>query len=604
MGIKLKHLFFAVITFSVIGLFSTNELVFAGEGDFTIATGFESAIGKNTALKKADTDKEDKKDEKGEKKFKLGKTPVSRQPETPGVQEIGNSNIDGTGLFETGVGIGVLSPQGIFDAGDRTDPIGPGCPAGYVFVDYNGDSILDNGECWRGVVIKDGKLGIGTTVPLFNLDVTGEARITGDLSVLTINGQVPLFTETDPTVPDSVKDGTDWNEISNIPADIADGDQVGILSETDPTVPASIKDGITWTEVSNIPTDIADGDQVGILSETDPTVPASIKDGITWTEISNRPAGLDNGDQIGILSESDPTVANSVKDGVSWPEISGIPSGFADNVDNTGVLAEADPEVGDNVVNTVPKWDGSALVSGDIYNDPSGNIGIGTINPGGALEVSSTTGGFVLPRMNTVQRDALTQVLNGTMIFNTTSGQFEGYNGTEWVTLSLAMNGGGNGGGGGSSGGNNIALQAIAASHVGSVPGPTSLSLTNMRDGVAVNLNAWDWIGSPNGSVGYDFSSTKTVNKIRLYMGINNTGIQNFKVEKWNGSAWIKVPITGWSENASQVNNDEARMAQVTGWATVTFSDTSSTKFRVTGLTFWPGGNGNASGAEFEIYGF
>ncbi len=431
-----------------------EKTVFAEEGDFTIATGFgpiETFAGKPASPGKPDPS-------------------VKLQPVTPGLPEIGNTNIDGTGLFGTSVGIGVQFPQGLFDAGDRTDPVGPGCPAGYIFVDYNADTIMDLGECWHGMVIKGGMVGIGTINPLFNLDVIGTARITGDLSVPTINGQVPLFTETDPTVPASVKDGTDWTEISNIPADIADGDQVGITTETDPTVPNTVKDGTDWTEVSNIPADIADGDQVGITTETDPTVPNtvkdgtdwteisnipadiadgdqggvttetdptvlnSVKDGITWTEISNRPSGLDNGDQIGILAESDPTVLNSVKDGVSWSEISGKPAGFADNVDNVGILIEVDPQVGANTVNVVPKWDGSALSSGSIYNAPTGNVGIGTTDPKGVLDLSSTSGAFIVPRMNTTERDALTSVA-GSIIFNTTNGQFEGYDGTNWASL-------------------------------------------------------------------------------------------------------------------------------------------------------------------------
>ena len=40
-----------------------------------------------------------------------------------------------------------------------------------------------------------------------------------------------------------------------------------VTTETDPTVPSSIKDGITWSEISDIPADIADGDDV--LSETE-----------------------------------------------------------------------------------------------------------------------------------------------------------------------------------------------------------------------------------------------------------------------------------------------------------------------------------------------
>ena len=85
--------------------------------------------------------------------------------------------------------------------------------------------------------------------------------------------------------------------------------------------------------------------------------------------------------QIGaITNETDPTVLASVKDGVSWSELSGIPAGFDDGVDNTGITAETDPQVGINSFNYVPKWNGSELVSGDIYN-AVGKVGIGTNNP-------------------------------------------------------------------------------------------------------------------------------------------------------------------------------------------------------------------------------
>jgi len=46
----------------------------------------------------------------------------------------------------------------------------------------------------------------------------------------------------------------------------------------------------------------------------------------------------------------------------------------------------------------------------------SGGVGIGTNNPQGALEVNSTTGAFIVPRMTTAQRDALTPV-NGMIIY-------------------------------------------------------------------------------------------------------------------------------------------------------------------------------------------
>jgi len=84
-----------------------------------------------------------------------------------------------------------------------------------------------------------------------------------------------------------------WPDISNRPAGLDDGDDVGITSETDPTVPGSIKDGIAWGEILEMPGGFADGtDHTGITVETDPTVPGSIKDGIAWAEILEKPIGF------------------------------------------------------------------------------------------------------------------------------------------------------------------------------------------------------------------------------------------------------------------------------------------------------------------------
>ena len=63
----------------------------------------------------------------------------------------------------------------------------------------------------------------------------------------------------------------------------------------------------------------------------------------------------------------------------------------------------------------------------------SGGVGIGTTSPEGALDVSSTTGAFIVPRMTTAQRDALTPV-NGMIIYNTTANQFNFYENGAWVT--------------------------------------------------------------------------------------------------------------------------------------------------------------------------
>lgn len=69
-----------------------------------------------------------------------------------------------------------------------------------------------------------------------------------------------------------------------------------------------------------------------------------------------------------------------------------------------------------------PYWNGTSWVtnSSNIYNN-GGNIGIGTTTPAAsaALEINSTTGALLLPRLTTAQRDLLTAKA-GMIIFNTT----------------------------------------------------------------------------------------------------------------------------------------------------------------------------------------
>lgn len=62
-----------------------------------------------------------------------------------------------------------------------------------------------------------------------------------------------------------------------------------------------------------------------------------------------------------------------------------------------------------------------------------GGVGVGTASPQGALDVSSTTGALIVPRMTAAQRDSLTAV-NGMIIYNTSDNQFNFYENGAWVT--------------------------------------------------------------------------------------------------------------------------------------------------------------------------
>jgi uncharacterized protein (TIGR02145 family) len=68
------------------------------------------------------------------------------------------------------------------------------------------------------------------------------------------------------------------------------------------------------------------------------------------------------------------------------------------------------------------------------------NVGIGTTTPAASaqLDVSSTTKGFLPPRMTTTERNAITTPATGLVIFNTTTNSLEIRNSAVWVSLSPA----------------------------------------------------------------------------------------------------------------------------------------------------------------------
>jgi hypothetical protein len=67
----------------------------------------------------------------------------------------------------------------------------------------------------------------------------------------------------------------------------------------------------------------------------------------------------------------------------------------------------------------------------------TGNVGIGTTSPNAAalLDLTTTSKGFLPPRMTTTQRNAITSVPAGLMVYNTTLNKLNVYNGTTWETV-------------------------------------------------------------------------------------------------------------------------------------------------------------------------
>ena len=129
------------------------------------------------------------------------------------------------------------------------------------------------------------------------------------------------------------------------------------------------------------------------------------------------------------------------------------PQGPAGSTGATGPVGVAGPQgpagilASGSAVGNTPYWDGTQWVlnSSNIFNNGS-SVGIGTVSPNAsaALEVNSTTKGFLLPTMTQTQRNAISTPATGLLIYQSdnTPG-FYYYNGSAWTAIAGAAAGGG-----------------------------------------------------------------------------------------------------------------------------------------------------------------
>lgn len=77
------------------------------------------------------------------------------------------------------------------------------------------------------------------------------------------------------------------------------------------------------------------------------------------------------------------------------------------------------------------------------YDATNSNLGLGTNTPNttSILDLTSSTKGFLPPRMTTVQRDAITSPATGLVVYNTTTNVLNVYNGTIWDVVGSGASG-------------------------------------------------------------------------------------------------------------------------------------------------------------------
>lgn len=287
----------------------------------------------------------------------------------------------------------------------------------------------------------------------------------------------------------------------------------------------------------------------------------------------------------GSVTETDPIFIASPSNGITNANITNWNSSFSwGNHATAGYLtsfSEVDPKIGANISGYSPKWNGTSLVTGSVYQDGAGNVGLGTVNPSQKLDVQ----GYI----------------------NASSGLcINGDCKSSWFSISPWINNG------------TDYYHNSGKIGIGTTTPTTTLDVNGIITATGGNSTNWNtsfgW--GNHASAGYLTSFSETDPKI----GINTSGYS----PKWDGTALVtgsvyqdgsgNVGIGTASPSVKLQVNGNAIIDNVTGSSTLTIASTSgATPFLNFGgssggiiqtpqntLSLRFGSNASASSVDFE----
>jgi uncharacterized protein (TIGR02145 family) len=266
---------------------------------------------------------------------------------------------------------------------------------------------------WSGTAVAIMKGGTGATT-------ASAARTNLGLEIGT-NVQAPLIAGTNYIVPNASITGATKTKLTY--------DTKGLVTAGADATTADIGESTDKNYVT-------DAQKSGVLSNT-----SGINTGDQTIRLTGDVTGTGTGTFTSTLANSG-VIASSYGSSTSIPTFTVDAKGRLTNANTASIVADAGTLTGSTLNASVT---GSSLTSvgtiaslttGSITN--SGKIIVGASSAASAsavLEASSTTQGFLPPRMTTSQRDAISSADNGLVIYNTTNNGLEFKSISGWISL-------------------------------------------------------------------------------------------------------------------------------------------------------------------------
>lgn len=220
---------------------------------------------------------------------------------------------------------------------------------------------------------------------------------------------------------------------------------------------------------------------------------------------------------------------------------------------------------GSGTVNRIAKFLTPTTIGNSLLFDNGVSVGVGTITPhaSAVLDLTSTSQGFLYPRMTTAQRNAIAAPATSLIIFNTTTSRFEYYNGASWTAMDM------NGIYGGA----------------GTVPTSTVATVTDFVRFVSVSGGVTTEFGIGADPLGFGYSGVVNY--------LFNTPSSN--LEAWGGIMTISGE-PGWWQEVYNAANDTSGI--FVGYSPAQANSYSSMYHFQDATGFYTGFEANASGEQ------